>query len=126
MTCLTYCLLSARMFILRYLSLPRLMTLKALSDTNPKTGRVHHYAYMREPWYNPPTFWARWNPEAIITWASGGNLPGDAAEWKPDGFLFEDIGPKNMMGKGVDEVSKSAEILAARSDASTRPFADLI
>ncbi|VUC33320.1 unnamed protein product [Clonostachys rosea] len=121
-TCLTFTLLLLRAFTLRHLCLPRFFTSEALSDPDPKTGRIHHYRYMREPWYNPPTFWTRWNPEALITWVTGGLIPSKSAEWKPEGFLYEDIGPRSKMGKGIDELSKTAADLAAKSHVSTRPF----
>lgn len=115
-------MLLLRAFSLRHLCLPRFFTSEALSDPDPKTGRIHHYRYMREPWYNPPTFWTRWNPEALITWVTGGLIPSKSAEWKPEGFLYEDIGPRSKMGKGIDELSKTAADLATKSHVSTRPF----
>jgi hypothetical protein len=71
---------------------------------------------MKEPFYVPPTFWQRWNPEACITRLSGGLLPGDGgAKMKPEGFLFEDLGPNRVVGKGVEETKKFEEIVKSKA-----------
>ena len=101
---------------MRFLTLPRFFPISNLSEPDPKTGRMNHYLYMKEPWYNPVTFWSRWGPEAWFTWSFGGMLPGDrgAAEMKPEGFLFEDIGPKSKMGKGLEEIAKYGSLASMR------------
>lgn len=118
----TYTALLARFIFLRFLSLPRFRSIKNLSETDPKTGRIHHYLYMKEPWYNPKTFWGRWSPEAWVTWSHGGVLPGDGGSaLKPEGFRFEDIGPAKRMGTGSEEINQAYKMSAMRPlDAS--PF----
>lgn len=122
MTQITYSLLLARMLAMRFLALPRFFPFKNLSEPDPKTGRMHHYSYMKEPWYNPSTFTARWGLEAWFTWSFGGILPGDGgSELKPEGFLFEDIGPKYRMGKGLGELAQAGH-LASMRPADASPF----
>ena len=81
--------------------------------------------YIKEPWYNQPTLMARWGPMSWITRAIGGLLPGDGgAEMKPDGFLFEDIGPPNKMGTGVEEgIQMAAAVRKATTVNGGCPFA---
>ncbi|KAF7562014.1 hypothetical protein G7046_g2117 [Stylonectria norvegica] len=111
-TTLTYSLLRMRQFVVRYLCLPRIFPAHYISEPDEATGRIKHYHYLKEPWYCAPTFWARWNPEALFTWISGGMIPGDGGEGlKPEGLLFEDLGPSNTVGKGVEEM----EILTDRA-----------
>ncbi|KAF5592609.1 dephospho kinase [Fusarium pseudocircinatum] len=116
MTVLTYSLLLVRKLIVRYLCLPRLAPSIYLSDPDEQTGRIKSYHYMKEPFYVPPTFWQRWNPEAIITWLSGGLLPGDGGpSMKSEGFLFEDLGPDKVVGKGVEETKGFEESVKTKA-----------
>lgn len=49
--------------------------------------------------------------------------PGDGgARMKPEGFLFEDLGPLSKVGKGVEETARMAEIARGKVSASTCPF----
>lgn len=100
---------------------PRIIPLEIVSDRNPKTGRLQHLRYLKEPWYNPVTVWSRWNSQAIITWLMGGLRPGDDAEMLPEGFKFGDIGPKNKMGKGA-EVEAELEARAKHRVSGGCPF----
>ena len=110
------------MLAMRFLSLPRIFPVSNLSDPDPKTGRMYHYQYMKEPWYNPPTWKARWGPEAWFFWIFGGILPGDkGAALKPEGFLFTDIGPKYRVGKGSEESAKAGNLGKLRA-ADESPF----
>lgn len=103
-TVLTYSLLLTRKLTVRYLCLPRLAPAQYISQPDPKTGRMSAYHYLKEPWYVASTAWTRWNPEALVTRLSGGMLPGDGgAKMKPEGFLFEDLGPERYAGKGIEE-----------------------
>ncbi|RBA09581.1 hypothetical protein FPRO05_06718 [Fusarium proliferatum] len=109
-------LLLVRKLIVRYLCLPRLAPSIYLSDPDEQTGRIKSYHYMKEPFYVPPTFWQRWNPEAIITWLSGGLLPGDGGpSMKSEGFLFEDLGPEKVVGKGIEETKSFEEVVKTKA-----------
>ena len=92
--------LLVRQFVLRYLALPRLIPEITLSDPDPQTGRMHHTDYLMEPLYVRPTVWNRWGPVALFTRLMGGHVPG-APQFVPEGYLFEEIGPKGLAGKGL-------------------------
>lgn len=110
------------MLFMRYLALPRVFPVKYFSEPNARTGRIHSYQYLNEPWYVPPTIGTRWSLEALITRLSGGMLPGDGgSEMKPEGFLFEDFGPKRTMGRPFDD--EEMERLVSMSHAQSAPFA---
>ncbi|KAM5351262.1 hypothetical protein ACJ41O_003985 [Fusarium nematophilum] len=118
MTVLTYSLLLVRKLVVRFLCLPRVIPVQYVSQPDEQTGRMHSYHYMKEPWYVPPTFWSRWNPEALVTRLAGRMLPGDGgAEMKPEGLLFEDLGPARFVGKGVEESKALEERVAERASA---------
>lgn len=122
-TALTYNLLLLRKLVIRYLCLPRIFPLQYVSEPDKKTERIKHQHYLKEPWYNEATIWNRWNPLALITWASGGMIPGDGgAEMKPEGFLFEDLGPLQYMGKGIEE-AKVLEDRVKKTGTGACPFA---
>ncbi|RGP67780.1 dephospho- kinase [Fusarium longipes] len=117
-TVLTYSLLFARKLFVRFLCLPRVTGAEFLSQPDEKTGRITTKHYMKEPFYVPSTFWQRWNLDACITRLAGGVLPGDGGErMKSEGFLFEDIGPEKIMGKGIEETN------ALEEDVKVRAFA---
>ncbi|KAK8929761.1 Mycophenolic acid synthesis protein B [Metarhizium anisopliae] len=122
---LTLTLLWLRQIMMRFFMPPRLTSRRYVTDPDPITGRMYSTHYVKEPWYNRPTTWARWGPAAWATWVFGGMLPGDGGqEMKPDGFLFEDIGPKAKMGLGAEETRNIQEVVHAAAMASGRcPFA---
>ncbi|POR38739.1 Uncharacterized protein TPAR_01053 [Tolypocladium paradoxum] len=121
---LTYVLLLSRQIFIRYLALPRLSPMRYVADPDPKTGRMHHTHYLKEPWYTPATMWARWGPVAWVTRAAGGMIPGDGgAEMKPEGFLFEDLGPRCQMGQGYEETAQMEEqVRLVTTRTGTCPF----
>ncbi|GJN77226.1 hypothetical protein PLIIFM63780_000716 [Purpureocillium lilacinum] len=106
-TAFAYSLLLLRKLFLRFLALPRRNPINYLSNSpDPKTGRMAHTRYLKEPWYTPATWSARWGPVALATRAYGGIVPGDKPEMKPEGFLWADLGPLSKMGKGADEAAE--------------------
>ncbi|PTB66320.1 hypothetical protein BBK36DRAFT_1118662 [Trichoderma citrinoviride] len=119
-----YSLLLTRKLFIRYLCLPRIIPSIFISQPDPVTGRIQHYHYLKDPWYTPPTFWARWGPEGLFRRAFGLKVAGDGGEaMLPDGFLFEDVGPRDKMGKGVEETARLARAAQTKVSASTCPFA---
>ncbi|KUI70729.1 hypothetical protein VM1G_05852 [Cytospora mali] len=96
-------LLNARRIFLRYFCLPRRGPKKFFSEPDPQTGRIHHFDYLVSPYYNKPTFRARWGPMAMLLRLAGGKVPGEAGTL-PDGFLATDLGPANKMGKGMEDM----------------------
>ncbi|KAI6080642.1 hypothetical protein F4821DRAFT_53339 [Hypoxylon rubiginosum] len=108
-------LLTLRLFVLRYLTLPRFFQLKRLNDPDPQTGRMtQKIPYGNFPFYIKPTLWNRWiSPAAWVVWLFGGKVPGDNPdEFMAQGYLFSDLGPQNRMGLGVDEME--ADVLRMR------------
>lgn len=84
---------------------------------------MHQFAYLKEPWYVPDTFWSRWGLEAFFTRLAGGKLPGDdGMTWMPKGFLMEDIGPQKTMGKGLAETNSLADPANRKSATPADPF----
>ncbi|EFY84266.1 hypothetical protein MAC_09696 [Metarhizium acridum CQMa 102] len=122
---LTLTLLWLRQIMMRFFMPPRPTSRRYVTEPDPITGRMYSTHYVKDPWYNRPTIWARWRPAAWTTWAFGGMLPGDGGqEMKPDGFLFEDIGPKAKMGLGAEETRNIQEVVRVAAMASGRcPFA---
>lgn len=94
--------LNVRWLALRFCALPRLYPVKFFSEPDPTTGRINHYDYLVEPWYNRPTMWSRWGPMSILVRLYGGKVPG--VSHLSEGFLAEDLGPANKMGKGLNEM----------------------
>ncbi|KAI0102693.1 hypothetical protein GGR51DRAFT_284199 [Nemania sp. FL0031] len=112
-----YLTLVLRRFCLRYLALPRFFELKRLGEADPQTGRMHTaIQYGNFPYYIKPTLWNRWGPTAWAIWLYGGKVPGDnPEEYMPQGYLWTDIGPRNRMGLGVEEMEVDVKRLKARS-----------
>lgn len=102
----TYCLLSARRFVLRHLTLPRISPVLEFSDKDPKTGRYYHNVYLVHPYYVKASFWNRWGFQAWMTWILGGTVPGgkDSAKYMPEGYRFDEIGPARKKGVGKEEL----------------------
>ncbi|KAI1174815.1 hypothetical protein F4777DRAFT_366767 [Nemania sp. FL0916] len=112
-----YPLLMLRRLYLRHLALPRFFELKRLGPVDPKTGRIHsNVVYGNFPFYIKPTISNRWGPKAWAIWLYGGKLPGDdPEEYMPQGYLWTDMGPKNRMGLGGEEMEADVKRLRATS-----------
>ncbi|KAI1432556.1 hypothetical protein GGR50DRAFT_688863 [Xylaria sp. CBS 124048] len=118
-----YTLLSLRRFFLRHLSLPRIRPFGHYAGVDPATGRMRfRVAYGHYPFYIRPTLWNRWGPKAWAVWLYGGKLPGDdPEEFMPEGYLFTDLGPRNRMGTGAEEMEVDVKKMQASGRASC-PF----
>jgi hypothetical protein len=86
------------------------------SSPDMKTGRYNSVEYLSYPWYVKPTWKRRWGPRALITRILGRRLPGDDGnKYAPEGYLFEEIGPDILKGKGLPEMSVTeATLINAR------------
>ncbi|KAK1970818.1 hypothetical protein LY78DRAFT_652560 [Colletotrichum sublineola] len=115
-----YAALVTRRFIIRHFMLPRFTPVVYFSGPDPNTGRILHHDYLVHPYYNPVTIWNRWGPIGLVTRLLGGTVPGPD-KMMPQGFLFEDIGPREKMGKGSAEMAQSVEVLKGR-DRGDCPF----
>jgi hypothetical protein len=95
--------LNFRRFLKSHFYFPRPYPLIMFGEPDPKTGRIQHYDYLVKPYYQRPTIANRWGPIAWITWVLGGTLPGDKGpDYKPEGFLFSEIGPDHQYNKGKE------------------------
>jgi hypothetical protein len=72
------------------------------------------FPYGNYPFYIKPTLWNRWGPKAWAIWLYGGKVPGDnPEEYMPQGYLWSDLGPKNRMGQGVEEMEVDVKRMRA-------------
>lgn len=78
--------------------------------------------YLAHPYYNKPGFLNRWGPEALFTRFMGGEVPSKGSEYIPEGYRFEEVGPKIMRNKGAEETKAWEEKLKAERPAGC-PFA---
>ncbi|KAK5989919.1 ER-bound oxygenase mpaB' [Cladobotryum mycophilum] len=125
-TAFTFSALLIRKLFIRYLCLPRFSPLHLIGDPDPQTGRIQQFRYMKDPWYNPVTFWSRWGPEALVQRAFGLSIPGDGGpEMKPEGFLFTEIGPRAKVGKGAEETGRLAEVAHTKISPTSCPFSSV-
>lgn len=97
-----------RKLILRYASLPRpsfLLVRELNEHADPKTGRFHTNRYLVHPYYNKPGFFNRWGPEGWFTWFFNGDVPGSKGnKYIPEGYTFQEVGPRSMKNKGGAEM----------------------
>lgn len=119
-------ILSARKGLLKFFFLPRpdFMRKKYIpSAPDSKTGRFNSIEYLSYPWYVKPTFKARWGSRAWVTWALRRKLPGDDGnKYAPEGYVFDEVGPVALKGKGRDEMeSTCTRLMKQRRDGC--PFA---
>ncbi|TPX07452.1 uncharacterized protein E0L32_002078 [Thyridium curvatum] len=113
--------LNARRLVLRFLLPPRFKNFEYFSEPDPTTGRIYHWDYLVHPWYYKPTLWSQWGPMGLMTRLVGGTLPGAHGDMAK-GFLTEDIGPWNRMGRGALEMGADEERLR-KERVSACPFA---
>ncbi|CAF9921181.1 MAG: hypothetical protein HETSPECPRED_004457 [Heterodermia speciosa] len=104
-------MLYVRKLLLRYLTLPRPDSLRNLwiePTHDSRSRRYHLYDYLAHPWYIKPTLRRRWGPGAWITRLLGYKVPGDDGDkYHPDGYTIAEIGPRELSGKGLEEMSKT-------------------
>ncbi|GAP82441.2 putative dephospho- kinase [Rosellinia necatrix] len=113
-----YPLLLMRSLFLRYLALPRLWPVARIgAPADPATGRMNlRFPYGNYPFYVRPTLWNRWGPGAWAVWLYGAKVPGDDPdEYMPQGYLWTDLGPRNRMGQGAEEMQADVKRMTATS-----------
>jgi len=99
------------------------MYVSKIGETDPKTGRHHFNTYLAHPYYVKPDFSSRWGPSAILTRVLGGPVPGDDGnKYAPQGYFFSEVGPENMLNRGIEETNAIEEQLQAERPAGC-PFA---
>ncbi|CAH0018899.1 unnamed protein product [Clonostachys rhizophaga] len=119
----THGALVARRFVIRHLMLPRIFEIKILGEQDPSTGRyLLPQSHGNWPFYVKPTLWNRWGPVAWAIRLYGGYVPGNKpAEFMPQGYTFEDVGPVNRANQGKEEMEADLKRLRA-SKRSGCPF----
>jgi len=79
--------------------------------------------YLAHPYYNKPGILNRWGPEAWFVWLAGGEVPGSKGErYIPQGYKFEEVGPRALKNKGINEMGALEERLKIERPAGC-PFA---
>ena len=80
-----------------------------------KTGRFNSLEYLSYPWYVKPSLARRWGPRSWMTRLLGRKLPGDDGnKYAPEGYIFAEIGPKALKGKGIEEMGETRTRLASQ------------
>jgi hypothetical protein len=96
--------LGIRKFLLKYAALPRpyFMAAESLSKEPDENGRYHRLVYESEPWYYENNWKSRNTLQSWIKWLTGKPIP-DGKNYKSEGYLIPEIGPKSLNGKGMKE-----------------------
>lgn len=96
--------------------------MKHVADKPNKLGRLNlPSAQGNHPFYVKPTLWNRRGVGAWVVWLLGGKLPGDDECLRPEGYLFEEVGPNAQRNLGKDEMAIDAEKML-RSGRGGCPF----
>lgn len=112
-----------RAFLLRHFALPRPYFLRQqkMSDEPNKEGRYHQLQYDVDPWYVEASFSNRWALKSWFKWMIGKPYPGSPG-FKSEGYVLEEVGPKNLEGKGLEYFTQTKERLLRQSRGGC-PFA---
>ncbi|KAL4916852.1 hypothetical protein BDW62DRAFT_218449 [Aspergillus aurantiobrunneus] len=96
--------LDVRAWVVRVLMVPRLRPLSVGGVVDGETGRVRRESYLFEPWYVKEPGWLR-----FVKWVGLdlGTLPGP--EFLSEGYLPEELGPKEFREKARADVLVEAE-----------------
>lgn len=109
--------LTVRKLTLRYLALPRPHFLRhdIISEKADKNGRYHRIEYESEPWYMESNLRNRWGLQAWFKWFGGKPFPG-SGDYKAQGYLIQEVGPRSQekMGLREFEVEKERLMMAGR------------
>lgn len=100
-----------RRFFLRYFALPRLTSLKNLSEDETPEGRRHVQVWGIQPFYVKSTFWSRWGPSGLFQLLIGAPRPGDEGMYE-EGYLRSNVGPKRFEGRGRDDFEKEKKVVS--------------
>ena len=85
------------------------------SGADSKTGRFNSLEYLSYPWYVKPSFKKRWGPRAWMSRLLGRKLPGDDRnKYAPEGYVFTEIGPLALKGKGIEDMIETCSRLTSQ------------
>jgi hypothetical protein len=116
-----------RRFILRHLALPRpwfLSQERTIHSPDPTTNRYHQSGYQTFPYYVKPSLWKRYGPNTWLFWILGAPLPGN--EFRPEGYLLEEIGPEKMEGMGKEWMVEERKVVEGKIREGACPFAAMM
>ena len=105
---------AVRKQLLRHAFLPRssLFAYKLISEKPDANGRYFRLGYESEPWYVKPTFGTSWGLQGWLKWLGSKPVPGDeSARYQPEGYVIRDVGPKNLVGKGHEQMKETYDKL---------------
>ncbi|KAL4933088.1 uncharacterized protein BDV17DRAFT_287444 [Aspergillus undulatus] len=104
-------LLDARAWFVRVLMLPRFSPISVGGVMDETTGRIRRERWGFEPWYVAESGWSRFVSKwlGLNLWM-GRPLPG--AEYNSEGYLPEELGPKEYREKSKADVLDHAEKMA--------------
>ncbi|KAI1111088.1 hypothetical protein F5Y14DRAFT_454373 [Nemania sp. NC0429] len=115
-----------RKILLRHFFLPRSYFHRYRyieENPNPLTNRYHVTEWHFHPWYAAPTSRYRWGVRAWIAWITGKNeAPVGAEKFIPEGYLLSEVGPKEQVGRGLDDMQNTVQLLVSKNP-KRRPFA---
>ncbi|KAF1940220.1 hypothetical protein EJ02DRAFT_456273 [Clathrospora elynae] len=94
-------LLDVRKYLVRYFMLPRYSTLQVFGEENAAGYRPMMF-WEIEPWYVASSKNTNWLYSAYTRFF-GLPIAGEA-KFRPEGYKLQEIGPKNLEGKGGEEV----------------------
>ncbi|KAL4964899.1 uncharacterized protein BDV14DRAFT_208971 [Aspergillus stella-maris] len=101
-------ILYTRSYINATLLPPRLSPLSVTSNPDPVTGRIRRSKWAFEPWYVSESTWT-----SLLRKVLGLNLfmgrPVPGVEWESQGYLPEELGPKEFRGRSRGDVLLHAE-----------------
>ena len=104
-------MLHVRKLLLKYAFLPRPEYMRKSyipSAPDSTSGRYNSVEYLSYPWYVKPSFRSRWAPKAWVTWILRRKLPGDDGnKYAPEGYKFDEVGPRALKGKGQAEMEST-------------------
>jgi hypothetical protein len=95
--------LAMRKYFIRFFMLPRpyLLRVQSIDEQPDNSGRLHLNYYTAEPFYVRNTLRNRYGLQAWLKWLAGNPIPGD--QFRPEGYLIPEVGPRAMEGKGLKE-----------------------
>ena len=79
--------------------------MKWFAELDAQTGRAQFCHYIAHPGYIKSTCAARWGLEAMLLRLIGGAVSGER-KFFPDGYLIDELGPKELVGKSEDEMKR--------------------
>ncbi|KAI0146294.1 hypothetical protein GGR57DRAFT_479442 [Xylariaceae sp. FL1272] len=118
--------ITIRKYILRYAFPPRPYFFRRVYNDekpHPVTHRYQSVRWLGRPWYVRTSLLDRWSLAAWLLWINGNitRTVFDNTKFLPEGYLLDDVGPANRVGKGHDEMFEDMSALAFKSP-SRCPF----